>query len=344
MENGKALKVIESYAGKGLVYARKEEIEAVSDQYESIVTVLELSPDEFIPVGEGNYYPLKSATNKISDAAGVSFTENCGTREEGNFGAVEVVKKEGILQVVGDYAVIGWAQGFRLKPDGSRRLSSVCEYVFNIIDRCNLDVFGDKKGRYTSVADIRKHLLELKKFATQRASTGAEMRVVRELVGMPTAFTQTDTRKPLILSQTVESTKFKVGIAREIMKTPDGRQAVVNALFGTTSALYGPQGGNGKATVDVTPTPQALPESTEEPPIDFEDDIPFEEAPEEKKPDPVAEAKTKLQEWLDSDYVQNPKNREGLQDLIDKDDATLEELQKVLAWLGKQFNGEGAAS
>jgi len=331
MENGKALKVIENYAGKGLVYARKEEIEAVSDQYESIVTVLELSPDEFIPVGGGNYYPLKSATNKISDAAGVSFTENCGTREEGNFGAVEVVKKEGILQVVGDYAVIGWAQGYRLKPDGSRRLSSVCEYVFNIIDRCNLDVFGDKKGRYTSVADIRKHLLELKKFATQRASTGAEMRVVRELVGMPTAFTQTDTRKPLILSQTVESTKFKVGIAREIMKTPDGRQAVVNALFGASNALYGSQG-QVSAPVDVTPSPQAIEAPEEEP--EAEPDI-FAEP----ETDIIADLKAKLEEWLASDAVQNPKNRDGIQALIDNPDATEEEIRRVLDHLDKTLGG-----
>jgi hypothetical protein len=247
MDNSKALAILEKNRGISLVFARREEIEAVSPQYEPIVTVLELSPADFTDVGMGNMYPGKSATNRISDAAGVSFLHNVGgTREVGSWSTVKAVKQAGgFFQAVGEYKIIGVAQGQRLKPDGTPRLSSVREYEFNVVDRANEDFLKDfQKGsqaKYTSEVAALKHLLELKKFATQRASTGAELAVIRELVGMPTAFKADQIGKPLVFSQIVENSHFKVEIAREIMKTPDGRQAVVNALFGTAAALYGPQ-------------------------------------------------------------------------------------------------------
>jgi hypothetical protein len=247
MDSTKALAILNHAAGNSLIFARREEIETVSPQFEPIVTVLELSPADFTDVGMGNMYPGKSATNRISDAAGVSFLHNVGgTREVGSWATVKAVKQPGgFWQAVGEYKVIGSAQGQRLKPDGTPRLSSVREYEFNVVDRANEDFLKDlSKGsdaKYTSEVAALKHLFELKKFATQRASTGAELAVVRELVGLPTAFKKDQIGKPLVFSQIVENNRFKVEIVREIMKTPDGRQAVVNSLFGNTQALFGPQ-------------------------------------------------------------------------------------------------------
>jgi len=246
MDNSKALAILNQNVKGGLIFARREEIEAVSPQFEPIVTVLELEPTDFTDVGMGNMYPGKSATNRISDAAGVSFLRDVGgTREVGSWSTVKAAKQAGgFYQAAGEYKVIGSAQGQRLKPDGAPRLSSVREYEFNVVDRANEDFLKDfSKGadaKYTTEVSALKHLLELKKFATQRASTGAELAVVRELVGLPTAFKRDQIGKPMIFSQIVENNRFKIEIAREIMKTPDGRQAVVSALFGTTQALFGP--------------------------------------------------------------------------------------------------------
>jgi hypothetical protein len=246
LDSSKALAILNNASSTSLVFARREEIETVSPQFEPIVTVLELAQSDFTDVGMGNMYPGKAATNRISDAAGVSFLPNVGgTREVGSWSTVKAAKQAGgFWQAVGEYKIVGSAQGQRLKPDGTPRLSSVREYEFNVVDRANEDFLKDfSKGsdaKYTTEVSALKHLFELKKFATQRASTGAELAVVRELVGMPTAFKKDQIGKPMIFSQIIENNRFKVEIVREIMKSPDGRQAVVGALFGAAQALYGP--------------------------------------------------------------------------------------------------------
>ncbi|WP_321991502.1 hypothetical protein [Marispirochaeta aestuarii] len=245
MQKEKALQLITQHQSNSLVFARKEEIEDISPQYEPIVTVLEFQKDDFAPMGGGNFYPMKSATNRIADATGVSFTHNCGTREVGNFHSIKIDQSpEGYFYVVdGNYAVIGYAQGQRLKPDGTPRLSSVCEYEFNVVDRANEDFLNDfTKNKYIKTSiQARKKLLELKKFATRRASTGAELAVIRELAGVPTALKQEQINKPMLFAQVVENNQFKLQIARDLMRTPDGRQSVANAMFGTTQSLFGPQ-------------------------------------------------------------------------------------------------------
>lgn len=256
MDTAKALAIINQHAGKSLVFASREEVENVSPQYEPVVSMLELSKDDFTDVGLGNMYPGKSATNKIADAAGISFIPGIGgTREEGSWSAVRLFRQpvgdKGFWQAQGVFKVIGVAQGQRLKPDGTPRYSSPREYEFNPVDRANEDFLKDyqeNKGKYISEISALKHLQELKKFATQRASTGAQLAVIRELAGVPTGFksnqlfTVEGKVKPMVFSQTIENSRFKMDIAKEIMKTPDGRQSIAQAMFGSSRALYGPQG------------------------------------------------------------------------------------------------------
>ena len=250
MEKDRAIQVFNNYQQKAIVCARREEIEDMSPQYEPLVTVIEMKEEDFAPVGGGNFYPQKSLQNRMADAAGIKFTENCGTRSVGTWVKVSVHAIEGgLFEAVGEYAVIGFAQGYRLGPDGQPRTSSVCEYEFNIVDRCNMESFMGKNPPRTLI-EARKKLLEFKKFSVRRASTGAQLAVIRELTGIPTAFKKEDTIKPLLLAQVVESNSFKMGVAKQLMQTPDGRQAVAGAMFGNTRQIFGPS----------TPAP-AIPES-----------------------------------------------------------------------------------
>jgi len=241
-----------------------------------------------------------------------------GTREEGRMSSLTVVKTEGgYFQVEGHYIVTGSAQGERLKPDGTPRRSSVCEYGFDVVNRTNLDIVNDQKKaanerKLESELACRGQLLTNQKFAVQRARTGAELGVIRELVGMPTAFKRDQIQNgcQMLFSQVIENNTFKVAVLAEVMKTQDGRAAVVQALFGQSRSVFGPggpqpalaeppgrqqlTGGDGTPigeeasaqpiplpmdvhTGEMLPTPEANPRQPELPAAkdDFVDDVPW---------------------------------------------------------------------
>lgn len=333
MNKDKALQIMDNRKKAGaLVFARREEVEEISQQYEPVVTVLELDPSHFADVGMGNMYPMKSATNQIADAAGVSFTSNCGTKEKGSWADVKVTQEDGVFTVSGDYAIVGWAQGQRLKPDGKTRLSSVREYEFNVVDRANLDFISDAeksdRKRYRGLAQARKHLLELKKFATQRASTGAQLAVIRELAGVPTAFKKDQIDKPMLFSQIIESNKYKVDMARELMQSSDGRQAVANSLFGTTQNLYGGGSAQIEQPRDVSPEKENEDMTYSGGEESFEDG--WEEPQKQEESDPKENLLTKLEEYMHSGMMP-PKGLQQISAAIDNPEAySVEDLQDLV--------------
>jgi hypothetical protein len=317
----KAVATLTNFKNKGMTFARREDLESVSQQFQPLVTIVEFQGQDFTDVGMGNMYPGKSATNRIGDAAGVSFIEGVGgTREEGSMSSLKVVKTEGgYFQVEGHYIVIGSAQGERLKPDGTPRRSSVCEYGFDVVNRTNLDIVNDQKKaanerKLESELACRGQLLTNQKFAVQRARTGAELAVIRELVGMPTAFKKGQVAEgcQMLFSQVIENNTFKVAVLAEVMKTPDGRAAVTQALFGQSRSVFGPGGpqpaisvepvrqltGGDGSEIEPEPAPAAQPiphtvdpqtgEMLQPPPQaelspskdDFSDDIPWDSAEE----------------------------------------------------------------
>ena len=105
-----------------------------------------------------------------------------------------------------------------------------------------LNDLGNENPNFTTEIACRKKFLELQKFGVQKARTGAELAVIRELVGMPTGFDKKDVEKgcQMLFSQVIENNTFKVQVLAEVMKTQDGRAAVVQALFGATRSVYGP--------------------------------------------------------------------------------------------------------
>ncbi len=347
----KAINALAGFKNKGMTFARREDLENVSQQYQPLVTIVEFQAGDFTRLGsDKSYYPSKGATNRIGDAAGVSFIEGVGgTREEGNATAYKVVEhkngnKPSYFQIEGHYRIIGTAQGERLKPDGTPRRSSVCEYGFDVVQRTNeaiLNDLGYETPTLTTEIACRKKFLELQKFGVQKARTGAELAVIRELVGMNTGFEKKDVEKgcQMLFSQVIENNTFKIQVLAEVMKTPDGRAAVTQALFGATRSVFGPG-----AVPEQEPAKQ-IPRTVDvesgeviEQPAAEEGQVPMfpeEESP-KPEPSPVDKLKAILRTHLEKipvDLIIKQGNvHELIQKSLDKKDATEIEIN---AWIDR---------
>jgi hypothetical protein len=358
----KAINALAGFKNKGMTFARREDLENVSQQYQPLVTIVEFQAKDFTRLGnDKSYYPSKGATNRIGDAAGVSFIEGVGgTREEGNATAIKVVEhkngdRPSYFQIEGHYRIIGTAQGERLKPDGTPRRSSVCEYGFDVVQRTNeaiLNDLGNEKPILTTEIACRKKFLELQKFGVQKARTGAELAVIRELVGMNTGFDKADVEKgcQMLFSQVIENNTFKVQVLAEVMKTPDGRAAVTQALFGATRTVFGPgavlpPGEQPKQiphTVDAQTGELAAQVTVEEGqlPLDtFDDGAAMPAAPEKTPLEKIREMLAGYRGKMQA----SPKATKLLDDTLAKKDATAEEISSVIdrfeAWMQKQQEG-----
>lgn len=182
--------------------------------YKAEATIIQAKPEEFFNI-QGKFMPSKAVVDRIGEAAGVDFiaaqcSVNTELRED-DFGKRTVF--------------IGSAQGRTRLPDGSWRTSTVEEYEFDPLLRAKMEAKGD--------SDVPRKYMELAKVARQRASTGARVRVIRQLTGMPVTFTQADVSRPLVFSRIVQNTDF-------ILETKEGRAMAIAAAVGVTHQLFGP--------------------------------------------------------------------------------------------------------
>lgn len=157
------------------------------------------------------------------------------------------------------------------------------------------------------------------------------MRVIRELVGIPTTFGPQDIGRAMVVSRISVNTD-------EMLEDPKMREAAIEHAVGATNSVYGPQ--------DVTPQRESLPQPKEETAIaeaPEEDD--WSETAEEDE-NPLEKARFDLEEWLLSDTISSsPKATEEIRELLAREDATLEEMQDMIdRCIAYQQKKEGKAS
>jgi hypothetical protein len=185
--------------------------------YRAEITEIKSRPDEFHDMKQGKYMPNKAVVDRIGDAAGIDFlNSSCGVRSE--------LRDDDIGKRT---VFIGYAQGRTRLPDGSWRQSSVEEYEFDPLLRAKIEKERDGE------AAVKSKYLEYAKVARQRASTGARVRVIRQLVGMPVTFSDAERNKPLVFSRIVQNTDYILG-------TKEGRMMAIAAATGVAGMLYGP--------------------------------------------------------------------------------------------------------
>jgi hypothetical protein len=249
-----------------LTYYRENEV-IKNELYSTQITEIIVNPDMFHNI-TGNLYPKKGLTNDIGSASGIEFLPT--VKDEPVYGD-EIINPDGSKsrKLCG---VKTTKQGRRMRPDGSWQLSSPCTYEFNWMDRAELD-FIATPDKYKSEIAQRKHILELKKFASQRASTGAELMVIRELTGMPTAFKKEELDNAggkMVFSQIVKSQALQAAEARarvENIRTggliADSINNAANLLTGKTTDAKADF--NSKFTRPETAQPDPEPEPEESP-------------------------------------------------------------------------------
>lgn len=207
-----------------------------TELYKMEMTILEFELSDFYEDKRTKkYVPGKSAIDKIAEAAGVSFIgDNC-----------TVVAEDRKDQILGERTVfVGRAQGKIRTTDGSMRESSVCEYEFDPVGRVYEDfkLWDDTAKKKVSKdpwdekykTEVNQQILENMKVGRQRANTGARLRVIRELIGMPNGFYKTEIETMgLRFGRVIQNTDF-------ILQTPEGKiLASCQALNMDAAKIFG---------------------------------------------------------------------------------------------------------
>jgi hypothetical protein len=223
MKNGNAIAIVRAARDRGsLVFANIENMEANVDLYRTEVTELSFTASDFHTIS-GKLMPNKAAVDRIGEASGIQFIQaacrvTAETRDDSQCGKRTVFRGE--------------AQGKIRMPDGSWRTSTVDEYEFDPVLRAMLDKNVIELNEQTKQT-IGRTVLEYTKVARQRAATGARLRVIRQLTGMPGAFEKADAAKPFVFTRVVQNTSYILG-------TPEGRaMATAQALGVDVASLFG---------------------------------------------------------------------------------------------------------
>ena len=180
-------------------------------------------------VGQGNFMPSREKTDQIGSAAGITFVEE----------SCAVTKIDRCVWV-------GRATARRMARDGSTQ-TMVAEYEWDA------ELRAEENAKAASGPKYDRELMQCRKFGRQRADTGARLRVIRALTGIPTAFKQADLKRPLVLARCSRDTEA-------MMADPALREMLVQQMIGATGDVFGPP-----TMRDVTPEPKALPDAPETP-------------------------------------------------------------------------------
>lgn len=300
--NNEAMQLVKKYQDEhALIFAKEEDLRTQT-MFVPEITVLHAEPTDFHNLA-GNYIPKAYQTDRIGEAAGVSFVrEGCGSRREG------------------DNVFVGWAQGKKRLPDGSWRFSSICEYEFDVDVRSEEDfakdaIKPDKDRKYKTEQSRAIYALQLRKFGRQRANTGARLRVIRELTEMPISFKAAEIHKAMIFCRTAVNTD-------QLLADPATRQAAVNQALGIQSELFSPKENERNVTLNIEVAPE-LEEQAES----QEETDPFEL--DEKELSPIEQARLNLEDWINSDILK-PQAVAIVKETLTNENATLKELKELM--------------
>ena len=307
--NENALQLIQKHkSNKDLVFVAEEDLHT-QVMFIPVVVAIHATPDDFHNIS-GNLMPKGYQVDRIGEASGISFVaENCGVRKES------------------EDVYVGYAQGKKRLPDGTWRPSSVCEYEFDVKTRSEEDFLNDSKKRepkYKAEIDRKAHILQLKKFARQRAGTGARLKVIRELTGMPISFKPNEIQKAMVFSRVAVNTDM-------LFADPEMREAAIQLATGTARDIYGPQKHSPNYQINGKEQEQLEAPEEEDPPFNTEPSA----SPEEEE----IEANLKELEGLSKVSYLHKDAKSLAEDMLNQEkpnlDAVIALIEQIREWLNK---------
>jgi hypothetical protein len=230
-----------------LVYVNEGYLQPSTPLYRTEVTAIKLDVKNDCYNISGKLMPKREVVDRVAEASAISYVPSgCRTWAE--------IRDD----CAGKRTVfISEQQGKMRLPDGSYRTSAIEAYEFDPNLRAMLDVGVDEWNEKTrqqrkdnTGKTVAMRAMEYAKFGRQRAETGARLRVVKALTGMPTAFSPEEAARPLVFSRVVQNTDY-------LLKTPEGRMLAAAQATGTQdviAALYGKQalpGFGGEAAAEM---------------------------------------------------------------------------------------------
>jgi hypothetical protein len=221
MTTQQARAIIAKYPN-AISFVRKSHLEELTPVCEVHIEVIEATKDDFVDMGTvkgvTTYYPHKQLTDKIGNAAGISFA-----------GDPQLIQ-------LPSGAWLGKAIPQELGPDGKMVQWAPANYEFNPADRAEEEWLRKHikyKDPLPSEVEQRLKILELKKVAARRADTGARVAAIVSAIGMPTGFKgifQNGASQVVFLfSRIIVNTKNEMVM-----------QYALSKMFGAAAAVAGP--------------------------------------------------------------------------------------------------------
>jgi hypothetical protein len=193
--------------------------------YKVEASVINVAPKDFHDKEvNGKLLPRKEIVDKIGDAAGISFIQL------NNEHSIDRMEAEPALDLPARSVFVANAQGKVRLSDGSWRTSTVETYAFDYVARATAEEPTDAFKR-------KKKMQEYYKAGPMRAASGARLRVIRQLTGMPNGFAPEEIKAcqgKLVFSRIVQNTDF-------ILSTHEGRMMAIAMATGAANLLYGPK-------------------------------------------------------------------------------------------------------
>jgi hypothetical protein len=98
------------------------------------------------------------------------------------------------------------------------------------------------RGKWNSAAEkatfvdreVKKAMLQFRKFKDERAMTGAKERVIREFVALKNTYSRDELSKPFAFPRVIPDTS-------KMLEHPEVRKAAIEKMTGAVSSIFGPQ-------------------------------------------------------------------------------------------------------